>query len=116
MNGPGRLTATVAAARRVLSALTAALALSACVTEIQKPVTEVALFTTRAGDQVGISWMSKAGELYAVQYAESRQSGVQWKVLPGCERVAGTGATIQKIDHVPPGVPRYYRLVVVPAK
>jgi hypothetical protein len=95
--------------------LSAALALSACVTEIQKPVSEVALFTTRAGDQVGISWMSRPGETYAVYYAESRQSGVQWKVLPGCERVAGTGGTIEKIDHVPAGMPRYYRLVVVPA-
>ena len=96
--------------------MSAVLALSACVTEIQKPVSEVALFTTRAGDQVGISWKSKLGETYAVHYAESRQSGVQWKVLPGCERVPGTGDTIEKVDHVPAGVPRYYRLIVVPAQ
>lgn len=87
-----------------------------CVTEIQKPVTEAALFTTRAGDQVRISWQSKPGELYAIHYSASRQSGSSWQVLPGCERIAGTGGTIEKSDRVPAGTPRYYRLVIVPAK
>lgn len=96
--------------------LPASLLLSACVTEIQKPVTEAALFTTRAGNDVKISWQSKPGEMYAIHYSESRRSGSQWKILPGCERVSGTGGMIEKTDRVPAGTPRYYRLIVVPAK
>lgn len=89
--------------------------IAGCVTEIQKPVAKTALFTTRTGDQAVLSWQSKAGEIYAVRYSESREGGAQWKVLPGCERISGTGEVIEKTDEVPVGTERYYRLIIVPA-
>ena len=94
----------------------AALLGSGCVTVVERPVTQTALFTTRAGDDVTLSWQSRIGETYAIRYAESREGGAQWAVLPGCERISGTGGVIQKEDKVPAGTPRYYRLIVVPAK
>jgi hypothetical protein len=116
-----RLTGLVARLRVARSALSCLILLAmflvaGCVTEIEKPVTQAALFTTRVGDDVTLSWQSKAGENYAIRYAGSRSSGSLWEVLPGCERIAGTGEVIQKADKVPAGTQRYYRLIVVPAK
>ena len=92
------------------------LLVAGCVTEIQQPLTQTNLFTARSGDTVALSWASKRGEQYAIWYADSLGSGTQWKPLPGCERIDGTGATIEKTDHLAIGQQRYYRIVTKPAK
>lgn len=99
----------------VAAVIFAAFICAGCVTEIVRPAAQTALFTTRAGDQVALSWKSKLGEQYSIWYATSRESGSKWIVLPGCERLDGTGDVMQKTDQVPAGVQRYYRIVVAPA-
>ncbi len=87
-----------------------------CVTEVEKPLAQTALFTTRVGEEVTLSWKSKIGEQYSLWYAETRDANSRWNVLPGCERINGTGENIQKTDQVPAGVQRYYRIIIAPAK
>lgn len=103
-------------ARLAALLLGVALLSTGCVTEIQQPLTQTNLFTARSGDTVALSWASKRGEQYAIWYAESLGGGSQWKVLPGCERLDGTGGTIEKTDRLPIGTQRYYRIVTKPAK
>lgn len=87
-----------------------------CVTEIVKPATSVDLFSTRAGDKVALSWKTKPGETYAIQYASQLSGGGKWTVLPGADRILGTGRVHEMVDQVPGGQQRYYRIIVVPAK
>ena len=102
--------------RRKFLLLALLLASAGCVTEIQKPAAQIKLFTTRVGDEVTLSWQTRPGEQYAIMYSETRGGGGHWTALPGCERIDGTGETLQKNDEVAAGMQRYYRLVVVPAK
>ena len=86
-----------------------------CVTEIQKPIAQTNLFTTRSGDDIRISWASRKGEQYSIWYSDKLGGGGQWTVLPGCERINGTGEQIEKTDRVIGGGQRYYRIVTKPA-
>lgn len=89
---------------------------SGCVTEIQKPLAQTNLFTVRSGDDIRLSWITRRGEEYSVWYADALGKGAQWKVLPGCERLIGTGEQMEKTDRVASGGQRYYRIVTKPAK
>ena len=90
---------------------------TACVHEIIKPIADTRLFVTHVGDTAVITWQSKAGEEYSIWYANNPEQGLPatWQVLPGSERIAGTGGNIEKTDIVPGGVARYYRIVTRPA-
>lgn len=96
--------------------LTLSLLQVSCVTEVEKPLAQTNLFTTRSGDQIRISWVSRPGEQYSVWYSDTLGKGAQWKVLPGAERVSGTGDQIERTDQVPGGGQRYYRIVTKPAQ
>ena len=91
--------------------------LSACVHEVIKPVADTRLFVTHVGDTAILTWQSKAGEEYSAWYTAQVQQGspAGWQVLPGCEHISGTGATIERQDIVPGGNMRYYRIVTKPA-
>ncbi len=86
------------------------LSLSGCVSEIVKPEREIVIMATRVGDEYKVSWQSKQGEQYVVWYSETLGKGSQWKILPGCEHVVGTGEFIEKTDHVPVGLQHYYHI------
>lgn len=98
------------------AALLLMLASAGCVTVIEEPAAQAVLYSTRSGDTVTLSWKTKPGETYAVHWSDSRQSGSKWNVLPGCERIAGNGLVFEHTDRVSAVQPRYYRLIVVPAK
>lgn len=82
----------------------------------KQPVLETTLMVTRAGDETTLSWASDAGLTYVILFAEARDSKARWQVLPGAERVRGTGATVVWHDRVPSGTTRYYRLQGLPAR
>ena len=82
----------------------------------KQPVLETTLMVTRAGDETTLSWASEAGLTYAILFAEGRDSKARWQVLPGAERVRGTGSTVVWRDRVPTGKTRYYRLQALPAR
>ncbi len=71
------------------------------------------LIVARSGDTATLSWQSEAGELYTVIYADGRRTGVEWRPLEGAERIRGDGGEIRLRDQMPPGMIRYYRLMVV---
>lgn len=92
------------------------LAASGCVTEIEKPLSQTNLFSVRSGDEIRLSWITRKGEEYQVWYSDTLGKGASWHVLPGCERLLGTGEQLEKTDHVSSGGQRYYRIVTKPAK
>lgn len=109
----------LARARHVRALLLAGICLCAagCATvrEEQKPLTGTTLVVTRAGGQTQLGWASQLGWNYTVLYAERRDKGAAWKVLPGADRLRGTGGPISFNDRVPGGQSRYYRLQATPA-
>ena len=71
------------------------------------------LIVTRSADKAHLSWESKIGATYSVLYARGWDADANWKVLPGAERVLGTGAQISLTDKIPAGAQRLYRLRVL---
>lgn len=84
------------------------------VVEEQRPLAETTLMVTRAGDDMSMSWNTIPGALYAVFYADRRDAKARWQLVPGGERVVGTGSPVTIKDRVPAGKPRYYRVQLLP--
>ncbi len=89
-----------------------------CVTEQINPEDdgrlETRLIVTRSGNEVNLSWRSRMHVVYTLYYGASRSSGAQWQVVPGAERVVGTGDTVYFKDRVPANQPRFYRIMAMP--
>lgn len=94
----------------------ALIVLTGCVSEIVKPEREIVIMATRVGSEYKVGWQSKSGEQYVVWYSETLGKGSQWKILPGGERVVGTGEFIEMSDHVPVGSQHYYHIEKAGAK
>lgn len=88
---------------------------SARVAQDQEESVRSTLIVARAGDAVKLSWESKPGLLYTVVYSSSLGGNAKWLPLPGCERIAGNGQTMEVEDRAPEGQARYYRLHIVNA-
>lgn len=73
-------------------------------------VNETRLFVTRSGENVTLSWESKAGMSYTVLYNHTRSATSPWNVVPGLDSIRGTGRTLTYQDRVPAQDVRYYRL------
>lgn len=102
---------------RVLIGCAVAILIAGCVTRREfkpdRPLSETRLFVTRADTSVTLSWESRAGVYYAVMFNSTRSATSPWRVLPGFERIAGTGQTLTFTDEVPLDQTRYYRLSVL---
>jgi hypothetical protein len=70
------------------------------------------LLVTRAGDTAAIGWISKADYTYTILYSGGMSAKAPWQVVPGAERIDGTGEQINFTDKVPKDEPRYYRLQI----
>ena len=68
------------------------------------------LYVARAGTAVTLAWDSAPDRAYAVFYNQTRNGKTAWRVLPGFDRIRGTGRRIQFTDTVPLNQARYYRL------
>ena len=88
--------------------------LSACVSE-PVPQSNTNLIVTRAGSSVNMQWQSETDKIYTVLYSDSL-SGAKWQILPGAQKLRGTGRLIQLQDNPPAGRPRYYDLHIELAK
>ena len=51
----------------------------------------VPVMITRAGEELAITWDTRAGEIYALVYKERPGTNVPWKRVPGHDRMIGTG-------------------------
>ena len=104
--------------RRLLALMVGCLVVS-CTTpspEMTDESPRATLIVARTGDHSVLSWQSRVGEMYTVLYADGSRVGVEWKPLQGAQRIHGNGQEIRLTDRMPPGVIRYYRLMVVPAE
>lgn len=96
------------------------LLLSACVTVEESGRGEIAagarssdsLIVARIGDAAILSWQAAVGNEYTILYADGRRSSVTWQPLPGATRIRGTGREMRIEDQAPPGITRYYRLMI----
>ena len=86
----------------------------ATVREEIKPLADTTLIVTRAGDQMTLSWLGETGITYTIWHTARSDARTPWKVLPGAERMRGTGQQVTWRDRVPSGQARYYRLQAVP--
>lgn len=84
------------------------------VIEEDRPLADTTLVVVQSEGLMRLSWQSQAGFGYSVWYADRRDAKARWQVLPGAERLIGTGATMEFSDPVQPGRPRYYRLQAAP--
>ncbi len=70
------------------------------------------LIVARIGDAALLTWQTSVGNEYTILYSDGRRSAVTWQPLPGASRVRGTGQEMRIEDQLPPGVTRYYRLMI----
>ncbi|MBU0679672.1 MAG: hypothetical protein KJ626_16340 [Verrucomicrobia bacterium] len=81
-----------------------------CVTEVTspEPLAKTTLIVTRSMGAATLSWASERGFVYTVLFADNGESRAKWMPLPGCERIVGTGNTIQFVDDAVTGPGRRY--------
>ncbi len=94
------------------SVLLAVLFSVGCVRVDVKPPGDTRLIVTRGGDFSTLTWESRPGMAYTVWFTASRGAGSSWSVLPGAERIRGTGSALTWRDRATGE--RYYRLVAQP--
>lgn len=80
----------------------------------EQPFSDTRLFVTRSADVVNLSWDSKPGMAYTLFFSDTRSARSKWSVLPGFDRIPGTGRRLEYTDRVPVGQARYYRLHAYP--
>jgi uncharacterized repeat protein (TIGR01451 family) len=62
-----------------------------------------------------LSFHSRLGLHYEIQFADSLEPGAPWKSLPGSERISGTGGTVRVADTLGTGqLQRFYRIQQLP--
>ena len=83
--------------------------------EVEAPLAETTMIVTRSGDTVNLQWASQPNMDYLVWYTDQRGTRGTWKILPGSERIRGTGKPVVIRDLPPRGQNRYYRVQAVPA-
>lgn len=81
------------------------------------PSKDRALMIAQSGDQVTLQWNSEKGKCYTLlytdeQYSEQAQGCAVWSVLPGYERMPGTGRQETRVFKTDPTRPRRYNLRV----
>lgn len=83
-----------------------------CVSEeiVNPNAEQTRLIVTRAGDETHISWQSQKDQVYTLMSADGRTAQARWTPVEGAVNLPGTGNTIERTDHVPEGMNRYYRL------
>lgn len=84
------------------------------VIEQDRPLADTTLVVIQAEGRMLLSWQSRVGIGYSVWFADRRDAKARWQVLPGAERLVGTGATMEISDPILSGRPRYYRLQAAP--
>lgn len=99
--------------KAALGAAIATILLTGCVSQVVQPARDTRLFVVSSGEGFTLSWQSQPKTLYSVWYTDRLEGQGSWRVLPGAERVAGTGRTIEIVDRAATSR-RYYRLSVVP--
>ena len=68
------------------------------------------LMISRGANGVNMQWKGLEGAFYALYYRDAGAADQGWKIVPGYERVAGTGALIQYRDTAPTARSRKYRV------
>jgi len=77
------------------------------------PTAETAVFVTRVGDELTISWLAKTGLIYTlISKDRSRQDSV-WTPVPGYENMPGTGRQESIVLRVPPDDRRVFNITTV---
>lgn len=74
--------------------------------------TSDSLIVARIGDAALLTWQTSVANEYTILYSDGRRSAVAWQPLPGATRIRGTGREMRIEDEPPPGVTRYYRLMI----
>lgn len=99
-----------------LAAVLAALALSACVTEVVRPARETTLSVARVGGESIVQWEGVRGVSYTLLFSDRASGaggGAGWKPVEGAVglRAAKDGERMVVKEKVAPGVNRRYHLM-----
>lgn len=101
--------------RSVLAAVLAALALSACVTEVVRPARETTLSVARVGGESIVQWEGVRGVSYTLLCSDrgGAGGGAGWKPVEGAVglRASKDGELMVVKEKVPDGVNRRYHLM-----
>lgn len=73
------------------------------------------LIEARSGGDVTLAWDSKPNSAYTIRYSQTQGRNSQWRIVPGLDRIRGTGRRITYNIKVPVNETRYFRLHTFPA-
>lgn len=79
------------------------------------PTAESAVFVTRVGDEVTISWLSQTGMVYTLISKDRSQPDSKWTPVTGYEKLPGTGRQESITLRVPADDPRVFNITAAPA-
>ena len=80
------------------------------------PSSKSAVFITRVGDELTISWNSRPELVYTIVSRDRTRRDVAWAPVPGYENMPGAGNQQQVVLRVPVDDPRVFNLRAVPAR
>ncbi len=89
---------------------------SSSVTSGVIPSSANAVFITRVGDELTISWNSEVGMLYTLVTKDKTRRDAEWQPVTGYVDMPGTGRMEKVILRVSSDEPRAFNLKVVPMK
>lgn len=79
------------------------------------PTAESAVFVTRVGEEVTISWLSQTGSIYTLISKDRSQPDSKWTPVPGYENLPGTGRQESVTLRVPADDSRVFNVTAAPA-
>jgi len=81
----------------------------------EKSNSESRLIVARSGSDVTLAWESEPSSAYTIRYSRTLGKKSEWRILPGFDRIRGTGRKVTYKVTVPVNEPRYFRLYTFPA-
>lgn len=120
MNAPLRRTLTIIPAAALCMA-----ALGGCASAVAErrtaasansilPSSETAVFVTRVGDEITISWMSKPDQIYTLISKDRTRKDAEWTPVPDYENLPGTGQQMTVVLRAPGSDTRAFNVSAQP--
>lgn len=78
------------------------------------PTPDTAVFITRVGDELTISWMAKTGAVYTLTAKDRSRRDAVWTPVPGYENMPGTGRQESIVLRVPSADARVFNITTAP--
>lgn len=78
------------------------------------PTPDTAVFITRVGDELTISWMAKTGAVYTLISKDRSRPDAAWTPVPGYENMPGTGKQESIVLRVPSDDARVFNITSAP--